>query len=219
MFIVFEGIDGCGKSTQMRRLAERFEAVGREVLLTREPTSAAVGALLRRALVGEVVLADETLALLFAADRFQHVEDLILPALQAGKAVVCDRFYFSSFAYQGEEQKSGQVLQNSKQASGGAGLRVRQYNSAVMEVCPPDVVFFLDLPPEESMARIRRSRAGVEIFENVEKLRVIRENYLSLIEEFQPDDACPVTKIYKINAAQSEDIIADEVWSALNEFK
>src|SRR4051794_39709628 len=107
-FIVIEGLDGAGTTTQTERLATRLREEGHRVLTTREPSDGPVGMLLRQALTGRLTLpgahaplADETLALLFAADRTDHLASRVEPALGRGEVVLCDRYVLSSLAYQG----------------------------------------------------------------------------------------------------------------------
>ena len=100
-FIVIEGIDGCGKGTQAKLLFDHLKDLGKEVLLTAEPTKGPLGKMIREHL-SDPFLDDESLALLFAADRIEHLEKEVRPALEAGKIVISDRYVYSSVAYQGQ---------------------------------------------------------------------------------------------------------------------
>lgn len=164
LLIVFEGIDGAGKSTQVRRLAEVLRAAGLPVVTSREPTDGPWGQRIRQsALTGRMALADELHA--FAEDRREHVRTLIGPSLAAGKVVLVDRYYFSSIAYQG--------------ARGGD----RQTIQALMEsLAPrPDLVFLLDLDPAEGLRRIAHGRAaGADAFEELAYLQAVRTIFLDL---------------------------------------
>ena len=145
-FIVLEGGEGCGKSTQAQRLAESLGA-----LRTREPGGTAVGAQLREVLLGRDTtgLADRAEALLMAADRAQHVAEVIEPALASGQHVVCDRFLGSSVAYQGYGRGLGpaEVRDLSIWATGGLF---------------PDLVVLLTVPAEESDRRTGGARDRIE---------------------------------------------------------
>jgi dTMP kinase len=139
-FVAFEGGEGCGKSTQSAILARRLDAV-----LTREPGGTAVGAQLRALLLdpGTVGLAPRAEALLMAADRAQHVAEVVLPALEAGRHVVTDRFAGSSIAYQGH----------------GRGLppdEVRRLSTWAADGLWPDLVVLIEVPPEEAGRRLGR---------------------------------------------------------------
>ncbi len=100
LFVTIEGIDGCGKTTQARLLYKRLLREGVDAVLTHEPTNGPTGKLIQKLLKGQGEIPAKLLALLFAADRYEHVEKLIKPALRSGKIVICDRYYHSSIAYQ-----------------------------------------------------------------------------------------------------------------------
>lgn len=168
-FVTFEGLDGAGKTTQVRAVAEALAARGVEVATTREPGGTRLGERLRGILLGdERIIPDAELLLLFAA-RADHVETRIRPALGRGEWVLCDRFTDASYAYQG----------------GGRGIpaeRISALESWVQRELRPDLTIFLDLPVEASLARIagglfretrdRFERERLEFFERV------REAYL-----------------------------------------
>ena len=137
LFIVLEGIDGTGKSTQGGLLAEWFRAQGREVVASREPTDGPWGREIRAtAATGRLSPQDELD--LFLKDRRQHVEELIAPALAAGKVVILDRYYFSTMAYQGMR--------------GFDPAEIRRQNE---EFAPkPDLLFILDLDVVTALSRI-----------------------------------------------------------------
>lgn len=144
-FVVLEGLDGAGTTTQAARLAAVLRRAGRRVVLTREPSAGPVGALLRRALDGSLrqkpKLSDAALALLFAADRLDHLASTVEPGLAAGAVVVSDRYVLSSFAYQ------GRVLEPAWVEALNAHAR------------PPDLTLFLEVRPRVAAAR-RRLRGG-----------------------------------------------------------
>lgn len=155
--VVLEGIDGSGTTTQAARLASALEARGVPTLLTCEPTPGPVGSLLREALgrrlrdprgPGAVELGWDALALLFAADRLDHLRREILPALEAGRVVVCDRYVLSSLVYQSETSPEGAA---SLPFLAAANARAR----------PADVTLVLDVDPEVAATR-RAARGGPE---------------------------------------------------------
>ncbi len=141
-FIVLDGGEGCGKSLQVRLLAESCERCGLPVVVTQEPGGSAVGAHIRDLLLDRrhLEMTPLTEAFLFCADRAQHVAEVINPALAAGKIVICDRFASSTFAYQGY--------------AGGLGLElVDRINSVATGGLLPDVTLILDIDPSVGLMR------------------------------------------------------------------
>jgi dTMP kinase len=162
-FIVFEGIDGSGKSSHIERLIMRLWERKLDVFRTREPTDGRVGQLIREyAQGGRRLLSPETEALLFAADRREHCKK-IGEAINAGKVVVSDRFLHSSLAYQG---------------AAGADLDwIRELNRSALT---PDLAILLDIDPDASLRRVKGRKKTV--FEEGEYLRRVRELYLRFVE-------------------------------------
>ena len=146
--VTFEGGDGTGKSTQIRALEEHLRQLGRPCLLTREPGGTALGELIRKVVleVGDREIAPPTELFLYLADRAQHVHEIILPAIKAGKIVLSDRFTDSTLAYQGYGR--------------GIDLKwLRQLNSTASGTVSPDLTFLLDCPVEVALARTARRQA------------------------------------------------------------
>ncbi len=143
LFITLEGPDGSGKSTQIEYLREYFHDKGIETILTREPGGTEIGEKLREIILDKANsdMCDMAEALLYAASRAQHVSQLIKPALEAGKVVVCDRFIDSSIAYQGYGRELGDA--------------VRVINEFAVDGCMPDITFLLELSPEIGKSRIK----------------------------------------------------------------
>jgi len=172
-FFVFEGIDGCGKTTQLELLAQKLGEHGIPHIATREPNGGnPAGKLARAATHGEIDLTDEALALIFAADRSQHIRDVISPALKNGEHVLCDRYYFSNLAYQ--------------TIGGGLGFGdVAAYNRKAIEDHKPDLTFFIDEDVEECLYRIwkRSGKKARGIYENAASLESARKNYLRAFEK------------------------------------
>ncbi|MDD4239391.1 MAG: dTMP kinase [Desulfotomaculaceae bacterium] len=170
-FLVFEGIDGSGKTTQLKLLGDKLSTRGYPVLYTREPGGTRIGETVRELLLdpqhSELVPVAE--ALLYAAARAQHVAQVIMPALQEGKIVLCDRFLDSSLAYQGF----------------GRGLDVGQLeilNEAATAGLKPDLVLLLDFLCDTGMKRITGSGRGVDRIEQEDRAfhRKVRAGYLKL---------------------------------------
>lgn len=175
-FIVFEGIDGAGKTTQIERLAAKLRAEGRKVTVTAEPTVSVSGGLLRDALGGLQKRTACEMAAMFVLDRvFHNVNpDGIQAMIEAGYDVISDRYYYSSMAYQGSQTDFAWV---------------RDMNLNCPEIRRPDLCIFLDLSPEESMARIGRDRAHTEIYEKKEILEAVRRQFFRVFEELDDNVA------------------------------
>lgn len=182
MFITFEGIEGCGKSTQARRLADRLAAAGVEAVLTLEPGGTPIGQDIRRILLSarNGNLSPLAELLLYEADRAQHVAEVIRPALGEGRWVVCDRFYDATTVYQGVARGQDMEIVRLLNAHASNGLR-------------PDMTFLLDCPVEIGLDRaFRRNEAaldtGQDRFEREEIAfhQAVRQGYLRLAAE-EPD--------------------------------
>jgi len=181
-FIALEGIDGSGTTTQTARLVEALERHGTQALATCEPTAGPVGAFIRKALRRELrdeagaprTLPWSSMALLFAADRLDHVDSVIRPALESGVTVVCDRYVLSSLTYQSATSPEGD----------GALPWIRELNARAVR---PDVTIVLDVSPD--VARVRRMVRGgpVELFEVDELQRRLAALY-ARAESLLPGD-------------------------------
>ena len=170
-FIVFEGTDGSGKSTQMKMLCKYLAGRGVSCFCTREPTDSPFGALLRSCLTGRVEADEHTIAAMFAADRLDHINNGvngIKKKLSEGETVLCDRYYYSSLAYNG----------------GFVSLDwVAELNRPAMEALRPDLVIYIDLPPEDGMKRVAR-RGETDRYETIEKQKKIHDNYIEVFSRF-----------------------------------
>ena len=154
-FIVFEGIDGAGKSTQIEALSLALQQLGIAVHRTAEPTSLDTGRMLRDALGGKTERTPAEMAALFTLDRIAHNKE-IGTALDAGKTVICDRYYYSSLAYQGSLCDYDWV---------------RRMNCDCPEIRRPDLCVFLDISPKEALARIGKRGEAKEIYEGAAECR------------------------------------------------
>lgn len=173
-FVSFEGCEGSGKSTQLRLLAERLDRDGVSYVMTREPGGSAISEQIRKIILdgNNMAMCDECEALLYAAARIQHLKDTVIPALEAGKLVICDRFVDSSLAYQG--------------AARGLGTEyVAGINSLAIEKYSPDLTVFLDIPPDKAFSRKhgadendRMEKQGLEFHKRV------YEGYVGLFEKY-----------------------------------
>ena len=190
-FITFEGADGCGKTTEIKLLDEYLRSRGKSVLLTREPGAKGLGVKLREILLnydGEVSPNCESF--LFLADRAQHVDCIIKPALQEGKIVLCDRHTDSTVAYQGY----------------GRGLdieRIKMLNSIAVNDLKPDLTIIFDIDIETSLARVGNSKdrmesAGIDFFNRV------RNGYLEIARQ-EPE------RVKVINSGETIDNIHKQI--------
>jgi dTMP kinase len=163
VFICIEGLDGSGKTTQAQILTERLSK-NHNAVYTAEPSHGTTGTFIREyCLYKKKRLPTATEALLFAADRVEHVEDEIKPALAEGKLVICDRYIYSSLAYQG---------------SAGLSLAwIKKINSYALQ---PDFAVFIDVPPERVLERLQRKKS---VMETLEIQRKVRKVYLKYVEK------------------------------------
>ena len=188
-FIVFEGIDGTGKSTQVQLLTQALQEQGFEVVTSREPTDGPYGKKLRATMETGRLEPEEELAL-FHEDRRDHVEHLILPALEAGKVVILDRYYFSTMAYQG--------------ARGFDPANIREQNEAFAPT--PDHVLLLDLSVDAALDRIGQRDGSGNTFEHRENLESCARTFASLQDPF----------IHRVDASQSPQEVHAQVWAHLS---
>lgn len=172
-FITFEGGEGCGKSTHIRLLAEHFAGIGRDCVVTREPGGTALSEKIRGLLLDAregAGMSARTEILLFEAARAEHVDKLIRPSLEAGKIVICDRFYDSTSAYQG----AARAIRSAD---------VDFLNAFAAGSLAPDLTVVLDIDPREGLARARSRDGGAPDrmgSEGLEFYRKVREGFLAL---------------------------------------
>lgn len=196
MFIVFEGIDGSGKTTQLRLLQEKLQCFDVPVLVTREPGGTAIGENIRKILLDpSCKMQDMTEAMLYVAARAQFISEVVAPALRDGKIVLSDRFALSTIAYQGY----------------GRGLDVAQLNSlnkmAVGRI-KPDITFIFDLDPEIAMQRIGGDKDRLEQ-ESLLFFNQVRKGYI------MEAGRAPETHIV-LSAHQHPDRLAEQVFCQLH---
>lgn len=179
-FITFEGCEGSGKSTQLRLLSQYLDERGIPYILTREPGGSSVSEQIRSVILNgkNTEMCDECEALLYAAARAQHLKDTVIPALNEGKLVVCDRYVDSSLAYQG--------------AARGMGTEyIERINSRAISEYPPDLTVFLDIPPDKAFMR----KHGADRNDRMEQLGLdfhmrVYEGYIALLKKYPR--ICPV---------------------------
>ena len=190
MLINLEGIDGCGKSTQCKLLMEKFQKENENVVILKEPTDGKYGQKLWEMLKGQREATTEEILELFVKDRREHVDEKIKPALDDGKIVLMDRYYYSTIAYQA--------------AAGIDVERIRKDN----EFAPkPDIVLIFDLPVDLAMERVR-GHSVADAFEKEEHLEKVRKAYLNLEDD-------PLVRI--IDSTRTPEDIFAEVWNLVSE--
>ncbi len=182
LFISFEGADGCGKSTQMKLLAQYLSARGYEVVSTREPGGCPISERIRDVVldIRNLGMSDECEALLYAAARAEHVRSVILPSVAAGKIVLCDRFLDSSFAYQARGRELGDDF-------------IRQINAAAYRAVPDRTLLFVG----DREAVLKRLRAG----ENLDRLEIETDDFFRRVYEGYADvRAADPARVHEIDS-------------------
>ncbi len=209
-FIVIEGIDGSGKSEQFQRLTKRLKKRGYKLVATREPTKVyPVGRLIEKVLREEEQVSEEALALLFAADRADHTERKIKPALEEGAVVVSDRYVHSSLAYQSRGMNKELDIN-----------WIEKINRFALE---PDAVIFLDISPEVGQSRLSNGQVRIKdhsYFENINQQEKIRMVYLEVLNlHDSPLGSKKVvvsqaggTKVYRVDGVLPVDAVEKIVW-------
>lgn len=188
--IVFEGIDGTGKSTQIELLGKYLEESGSDVVVTREPTDGAYGKKIRQLYMDREQASKTEELELFLADRREHVNTLLLPALEAGKIVLCDRYYLSTAAYQGANGFDPKEI-----------LRLNEFAPA------PDIAFIFEVSVETSLHRITQGRGEqLNDFEQAESLQKVKKIFSELDLPF----------IYRIDAERTIDEIQADLLSVID---
>lgn len=198
-FIVFEGIDGAGKTTQINLLKNALEERGIPCMTTAEPTDLPSGREIRDALAGRTEKTAREMAEMFSVDRAihnSHPEAGINPALEKGTSVISDRYYYSSLAYQGAALGYDTV----------AALNLDR-----VDIRTPDICIFLDLTPEKSLERIGKRGAATEIYENFDYLTKTRKMFFDVFEKLKARGE----KIAIIDASGSPEDIAERVLTAV----
>ena len=198
-FFALEGIDGSGKSTQLRLLARRLEEAGLPCLTTCEPTDGPIGKLLRQVLTGQVRCDSRVAAPLFAADRLDHLlreEKGLCKAVAAGKTVLTDRYYFSSYAYQSVDLPLEWVIEANRPCAG---------------LLRPTATLFIDVSPELALERIAQNRKSRELFETKDRLTRTREQYFRAFELEKSRE-----KVIIIPGDGPADDVAGDIWRAVS---
>ncbi|MDR2708215.1 MAG: dTMP kinase [Nitrososphaerota archaeon] len=163
VFVCVEGLDGSGKSTQAKLLVKKLCKDGYDAVFTAEPSRGKIGRFIRKRLFEQERMCTSVEALLFAADRVEHVQHTIVPALRAGKIVISDRYVYSSLAYQGS-----------------AGLSLDWIEAINANAQKPDLSLFIDVSPEIVLKRLKRKKS---VMENLQTQRCVQEIYQNYVKK------------------------------------
>lgn len=200
IFISIEGPDGSGKSTQIENIKEYFKEKNIDIVFTREPGGTPISERIRDIIldINNKEMCDMTEALLYAASRAQHVEEVIKPALKSGKVVICDRFVDSSIAYQGYGRELGE--------------KVTIINEYAIDNCMPDITFLMVLDPEVGISRmINRGKLDRLEVEKVSFHKKVFSGYLELEKKYP-------NRIVAINADRSIEEIKKDIYEKLDNY-
>lgn len=193
LFIVFEGLDGSGLSTQAGLLQEKLHQEKYDTMLTKEPTNNIIGGLIRGKLKGEWQIDAKCLQLLFAADRAHHLAREVIPALSQKKIVICDRYLFSSIAFGSLELDKNWLMDLNR------------------NFLLPDITFLLKVPPKICLERITSHRFEMELFEKEEKLKKVWKTYLWLAKKFD--------NIFIIDGTKTKKQVSRDIFDKLESLK
>lgn len=200
-FIVFEGIDGSGKSTQIKMLEEKLRDRGIFYYTTMEPTDSPIGSLIHQIMIGRIKTDNKVIAPLFAADRLDHLlneNNGIISKIHQGITVISDRYYFSSYAYHSVDLPMDWVIASNEPSS---------------NILRPTVSIFIDVEPDTAMERIAANRFHQELFEKKSRLVKVREKYMEAFEKLQD-----VENVIIVDGNRSPEIIGDDIWEKINHY-
>jgi len=189
-FIVFEGLDGSGTTTQANLLFKYLKGQGKKVFLTGEPTRSLIGGLIEGQISGDWKSSPECLQLLFTADRAHHLEKEIIPLLKKGITVICTRYILSTLAYGNSEIKNGKWL-----------MEINK------KFILPNITFLLKVSPQTCIQRIKKERFHKELFEEEDKLKKVLKNYIKFAKKLE--------NIYLIDGEKPIKEVGEEIKSKL----
>ena len=202
LYIVIEGIDGSGKTTQVERLTKYFNKQGKKIVTTREPrkdNKSLIGELIQKILHGKTNIPPVAFQYLFSADREMHHEELIVPSLKKGNMVLSDRCFWSAIPY-GIMDREGNV----DEKTGAYMLAAQSILSFYHQFVIPDYTFYLDTPLATAMKRLKKANEEKEIYEDRKKLAKTIKGYDWLLQEFPKE-------FIVIDASKSVDAVTEEI--------
>lgn len=205
LYICLEGIDGSGKTTQVEKIAEYFRKQGRSVIQTREPRKTGViGDIVQKILNGKLKISSVALQYLFATDRVIHHEDVIIPALKAGKVIISDRCFWSAIVYGILDRTKGNYDYKDAELLLISHSLLSMYHQFIV----PDYTFYLKVPLTIALERISSKDDVLEIYENKEKLKNAIDGYDWLSEKFNQE-------IITVNGEGSVENITNKIISKI----
>lgn len=200
-FFALEGIDGSGKSTQIRYLTEKLKEKGISYYTTMEPTDSPIGSLIHQIMTGRIKTDNKVIAALFVADRLDHLlndVDGIVPKIENGVTVITDRYYFSSYAYHSVDMPMEWVIQANEQCE---------------HVLKPTATIFIDVNADTAIERIAKNRFHRELFEKKSRLIKVREKYLEAFERLKEKE-----NIILVDGNQTPEKIAEDIWEKIQKY-
>ncbi|MEK6478616.1 dTMP kinase [Catalinimonas sp. 4WD22] len=199
VMIALEGIDGSGKSTQIKLLAEQLEKAGYKVYTTFEPTDSPIGKMIRDIFSHRMEADHKVIAGLFVADRLNHLlskTEGIMKKLEEGYTVLTDRYYLSSYAYHSVHMEMDWVI---------------QANAMSAELLRPALNIFIDISPEISMERINKGRDTTEMYETLDNLKLVRDKYYEAFDKVKDEE-----NIFITDGNRSPEAVAADVWKEVS---
>jgi len=200
MFLVLEGIDGSGKSTQIQQLHKRLAEEKIPVVSTFEPTDGPIGSLIRKMLAGSVETDQLTIASLFAADRTDHLMNRVNGVkgmVDQGRVVLCDRYYFSSYAYHAQYMDLDWVI---------------QANALNAKILKPTATLFIDVDPDICLARILAARDSLDMYEKIDILKRVRDNYFLAFERLKDQE-----NVIIIDGNDTQARVEENIWNVIRQ--
>lgn len=201
LFFAFEGIDGSGKSTQIKSLVEQLRNHGLKCYETCEPSEGPVGTMVRQILTGRMKADGRVITSLFAADRLDHLTNEVnglCKEIDRGITVVTDRYYFSNYAYNSVDMDMNWVM---------------ECNRLSAELLRPTLNIFLDIPVDVALERISKNRLHTELYEKEERLLAVRKNYFKAFELKKDTERVAI-----IDANAAPEVVAQRVWEAVKPY-
>lgn len=197
-FITFEGIDGSGKTTQINKLYKKLIDQNIKIHITSEPTNNFIGKIIQDIIINKKEVNQHTISALFLADRLEHILNPkygMLYYLKSNISIICDRYYFSSYAYNSINVNQKWII---------------DCNQKCKELLKPDLIIFFDISLQESLVRIEKRKKNNEYDRNINNLIRVQKNYLKILDSFKNEE-----NILFINANQNKEAVFLDLWKGI----